>query len=176
MMQDKNDEHGIGGLLMRHRNSLYGYLLTCVRDSHQVEDILQEVAQIAIESIDQLRNKDRFASWLFGIARNRVLLHRRKSERERVLPADVVELLASEAEHIDEPYHIERKEALHECLKKLPERSQQIITQRYDGSIYQVEELAGQVGRTVQATYALLKRIRMKLADCVRNKMGEVKQ
>ena len=161
---------------MQHRSALYGYLFTCVRDSHLAEDLLQEVAQIAIESIDQLRDPDRFANWLFGIARRRVLLHARRSERERVLPADLIELMATDVEEIGNQYQVDRKEALRDCLKHLPDRSREIIMQRYDGSIGRVDELADRIGRTVLATYGLLKRLRLKLADCVQHKLREVSE
>lgn len=174
MRPDSNDEQGIGAKLMRHRSSLYGYLFTCVRDSHLAEDLLQEVAQIAIESISELRDPDRFANWLFGIARRRVLLHARKAERERILPVDLIEVMASDVEEIDNRYQMERKEALRDCLKHLPDRSREIIMQRYDGSVGRVDELADRIGRTVQATYGILKRLRLKLADCVQHKLDEV--
>jgi len=176
MDRDENIEQGIAAKLMQHRRALYSYLFTCVRDSHLAEDLMQEVAQIALESIGDLRDSDRFANWLFGIARRRVLLHARKAGRERILPADVVEMMATDVERIGSQYYLDRKEALRECLEKLPDHSRRAIMQRYDGSISHVDELAKRLGRTVQATYGLLKRIRMKLAGCVQEKLGEIPQ
>jgi len=176
MQSGENHEQGIGAKLMQHRSALYAYLFTCVRDYHLAEDLLQEVAQIAIESIDELRDPSRFSHWLFGIARRRVLLHARKSGRERILPADVIELMATEVQEVGSQYHLERKEALRDCLKLLPPGARDIIMQRYDGSVSHVDELASRLGRTVQATYGVLKRIRMKLAGCVTKKLGEATQ
>jgi len=173
MPPDEDGQHETAARLMQDRRALYSYLLTCVRDSHLAEDLLQEVTQIALESIGDLRDPDRFSNWLFGIARRRVLLHARKAGRERNLPADVVELLATEAQEIGNRRFLDREEALRECLGNLPEHSRRIIIQRYDGSITHVDELAKQLGRTVQATYGVLKRIRMKLADCIQAKLGE---
>lgn len=174
MNRDENANQGIAAKLMQHRRALYSYLFACVRDSHLAEDLIQEVAQIALESIGDLRDPDRFSNWLFGIARRRVLLHARQAGRERTLPADVVELMAADVERIGNQYYLDRKEALRECLEELPDHSRQAIMQRYDGSTSDIGELAKRLGRTVQATYGLLKRIRLKLADCVQQKLGEV--
>lgn len=176
MNSDEKARQGIAAKLMQHRRALHSYIFICVRDSHQAEDLLQEVAQIALESIGELRDPDRFSNWLFGIARRRVLQHVRRTARERVLPADIIETMATEAQDLNSRHFVDREAALRECLEKLPDHSRNIIMQRYDGSVERVDDLAKRLGRTIQATYGVLKRIRRKLAGCVEGKLSEAPQ
>ena len=126
-----------------------------------------------MSSIDTLRDPERFPNWLFGIARRRVLMEFRSQKREQIVPPDVVELLAVEAEATEPERLVERKEFLMECVKELPNSMREILRQRYDGSVDNVEELATKLDRTVQAVYGVLKRMRMKLAACVERKIAE---
>ncbi|QDU92523.1 sigma-70 family RNA polymerase sigma factor [Lignipirellula cremea] len=163
----------MGAKLMQHRRALYGYVYACVRNEHTAEDIVQDVAQIALSSFDTLRDPERFPQWLFGIARRRVLMEHRKHPREQIVPPDVVELLTAEAEATEPEQLRERKEYLQACLEELPEPMQQILRQRYDGSVRDVDELAAKRDRTVQAMYGVLKRLRRKLSACVERKIAE---
>ncbi|MBI4565444.1 MAG: hypothetical protein HY716_12190 [Planctomycetes bacterium] len=55
-------------------------------------------------------------------------------------------------------------------MKSLRGLSRKIITLRY-GSALDVPQIAGSIGKTVQATYALLKRVRLAIRDCVNRKV-----
>lgn len=172
-MQENPKPLDIGARLMQHRRILYSYVFACVRDEHTAEDIVQDVAQIAITSIDSLRDPDRFSNWLFGIARRRVLMEFRNQKREQVMPPDVVELLAVAAENTSPDAVSRRKQFLTECLDDLPAEMREILRRRYDGSVQDISELAVRFGRTVQAIYGVLKRLRVKLASCVERKLAE---
>ena len=160
-------------MLMEHRRALYGYIYACVRDEHIAEDVLQDVAQVALGSIAKLRDPSRTANWLFGIARRQVLENVRKSKRFQCLPSDVIEIMAAEAERITPQSTLDRKRFLMECIDELPVEQRRVIMLRYDGSVDDAEQLASQIGRTVQAVYGLVKRIRTKLSTCVERKIRQ---
>jgi len=160
-------------LFVRHRTSLYGYIFACVRNHNDAEDILQEVSLAVIGAIDKLRDESGFLPWAIEIARRRVLVHVRRSRRTTILPPELIPVLAEAAKRVTATDCIcERSEALLQCLENLPPRSREIITMRYDGSIRGVDELADRLGRTMQATYGVLKRIRQGLRSCVETKLG----
>ncbi len=140
MPEKRSKDNDIGARLMQHRRALYSYIYACVRDEHVAEDIVQDVAQIALTSIDSLRDVERFSNWLFGIARRRVLMEFRSRRREQIVPPDVVELLAVEAEATEPERLAQRKEFLMECVKELPDPMRDILRQRYDGSVLDVGE------------------------------------
>ena len=65
-----------------------------------------------------------------------------------------------------------RVEALRDCLDTLPLESRRLVALRYEDNRRPIETIAQQFGRTVQATYAILKRSRILLRDCVMRKMA----
>ena len=57
------------------------------------------------------------------------------------------------------------------CLESLPGESRRLIMMRYDGSA-DAEELASRFGRSVPGIYALIKRIKMALRECVERRLA----
>lgn len=171
MAENDKRKQDIGAKLMEHRRALYSYIYACVRDEHATEDILQDVAQVALTSVEKLRDPSLAANWLFGIARRQVLEDSRKSKRRQSLPPDVIEMMAAQAERTKPQHILDRKQYLMECIEELPEDHRGIIMRRYDGTTKNSQQLAEQLGRTVQAVYGLVKRIRVQLARCVERKI-----
>jgi DNA-directed RNA polymerase specialized sigma24 family protein len=66
-----------------------------------------------------------------------------------------------------------RARCLNECVDALLPESRRMILMRYSDAGHSVEDIAKTVNRTVQATYALLKRIRAVLRKCVTAKLAE---
>jgi DNA-directed RNA polymerase specialized sigma24 family protein len=66
---------------------------------------------------------------------------------------------------------VTHREALLECLERLPPESQLLLQARYDGSSVDAAALAHRFGRTEQAVYSLLYRIRQALRDCVERRL-----
>jgi RNA polymerase sigma-70 factor (ECF subfamily) len=65
----------------------------------------------------------------------------------------------------------ERHEALAECLQKLPTRDRELVLTRYEpGS--GVAEAAQRTGRSMDAAYKALNRLRKLLHDCVSDRMA----
>ena len=172
-MNDEQRNAMVTALLVRHRTALYGYIFACVRNHHDAEELLQEVSLAAVGSIDKLRDESSFLPWAIEIARRRVLVHVRRSQRTTILPPELIPVLAEAAHRVAATDCIsDRCEALLECLENLPPRSREVIAMRYDGSIRGVDELADKLGRTMQATYGVLKRIRQGLRACVEEKLS----
>jgi len=147
-------------LFLRHRTALYGYIFACVRNHNDAEDVFQEVSLAAV------------VPWAIEIARRRVLAHVRRSQRRTIVSPELVPILAEATNRVATCGCLEeRSEALLDCLENLPPHSREIITMRYDGSIRGVDELADKLGRTMQATYGVLKRIRQGLRACVKRKL-----
>ncbi|MEM1441802.1 MAG: sigma-70 family RNA polymerase sigma factor [Verrucomicrobiota bacterium] len=166
------DAPGIARLLIEHRSVLLGYLVSCVRNHTDAEDLLQEISLAATRSAEDLRSVDGFLPWAREIARRRVLEHYRKSKRLTPIDPELVTRLAETAAEMDLAHQPPaRVEALHACLDALPLESRRLIAKRYDDYSAPVETLAREFGRSVQATYAILKRCRLLLRDCVNQKM-----
>lgn len=161
----------VAGLLMQHRTTLYGYILACVRNHADAEDILQNVSMAVTESVDQLKDLSGFLPWAREIARRRILAHYRRSRREVPMDPDLARHLAEAAERIETKESSEHLEALQQCLERLPEESRELICLRYDSSISGLEVLAERFGRSIQSIYARVKRIKVLLRQCVEKRL-----
>ncbi|MDF1657654.1 MAG: sigma-70 family RNA polymerase sigma factor [Verrucomicrobiales bacterium] len=163
----------IARLLIEHRAILLGYLFSCVRNHADADDLFQEVSLAATRSAENLRNVDGFLPWTREIARRRVLAHYRKSKRLTPMDPDLVTRLAETAAELDRSNEVPaRVEALRACLDALPGESRKLVALRYSDHQRPVENIAREFGRSVQATYAILKRSRQILKDCVSQKMN----
>lgn len=160
-------------LLVRHRSRLFAYILACVRDFDDSEEVFQEVAVTVVASFDKLREESGFLPWAREIARRQILSHFRKSTKNMTYDTELVDVLAKVANETDElDQQDDRAEALAECLSKLPTRSRKILQMRYSDTTYGVDEIATFLGSSMAATYGVLKRIRMALRSCVEKRMA----
>src|SRR5215831_12714088 len=65
-------------LIVRYQHRLLRYLLFLTGNREQAEDLFQEVWMRVLTCGGQFNGKSRFETWLFTIARNLVIDHRRK--------------------------------------------------------------------------------------------------
>ncbi len=172
----KHDAPTITRLLLEHRSALMAYILAAVRNHADADDVFQESSLAIATSFSQLRDENGFLPWAREIARRRILAHVRQNKQLLLIDDELLDKLSEAAARIDQ-LDLQRKESqrnvLHTCLEQLPTESRRLIAMRYDNPTPQVESIARQFGRTVQGTYALLKRIRLVLRDCVDNKLSQ---
>lgn len=177
-MLSVTEDHVIGQadvarLLMKHHTALYAYVFACVRSHHDTEDILQNVSVAVVEAIAQLRDEAGFLPWSREIARRCTLAYCRKKRRERPLDPELVQSLAEAADALehDQPT-APFADALTTCLEGLPPESRRIMVLRYADEFADTEGVAQKVGRSVQAVYAHVKRIKAALRDCVERRLA----
>jgi len=162
----------LAALLMRHQDARYAYVMACVRNYADADDVMQNVSIAVVQSSDGPLEDGRFMAWAREIARRRVLEHQRRSRRLLPIDPTVAERLAEAADRVErEQAGATRREALLDCVEKLPVESQQLLTARYDGSADDVACLAKRFDRSEQGVYSLLYRIRNALRDCVQARL-----
>jgi len=160
-------------LLMQHRTALYSYIFSCVRDHTESEDILHDVCVIAIESFDQLKDKEAFFPWVREIAFHQVLAHLKKKKKETPFNPHVVAALADAVNEVEQEHsQINFRDILMRCLDKLPAHSRELIMVRYDDSEENIADIASQYGKSIQSIYSRLKRIKTVLRNCVANQLS----
>lgn len=173
MIRKRIPQGEVARLLMQHRTALYGYIFACVRNHVDAEDILQNVSVAVTESIQHLQNEAGFLPWAREIARRRVLAHRRATRREMPIDPELVQRLAEAADRLEQTQPAsDHHAALLACLERLPPKSRKLIFMRYNGTVTSVSELAARFGRTVQAVYAQVKRIKAALRNCVERRLA----
>lgn len=158
-------------LMTRHQRQIFAYIYTLVPRRHDAEDLLQDTTVVICEKFHEFRPGSDFVAWACQIAWWRIRYSRQKFARSKVIFDDtVLEAVA----HTARTMHLEvdeRHEALALCLRKLPTRDREFVLTRYepDGG---VEEAARRTGRSMEAAYKALTRIRKLLFDCVSHELS----
>jgi RNA polymerase sigma-70 factor (ECF subfamily) len=65
----------------------------------------------------------------------------------------------------------DRADALRECVARLPERSRQLLAMRYEQGL-PCDEIARACGASVDSVYQNLSRLRGRLEECIRRRLG----
>ncbi|MCL4206607.1 MAG: sigma-70 family RNA polymerase sigma factor [Pirellulaceae bacterium] len=172
---DETDRHGeFLRLYTKYQHRILAYIFVLVPNRTDTEDILQETAVLLWEKFDQFQAGTDFAAWACRVAFLIVSNHRKRFTRSKLIFSD--DLLAAVADRALEmtPHLDDRREALQECLKRLDDRDRRMVTARYEprGDARRAAEASG---RTLQATYKALYRIRKALFDCVTLRVAEGK-
>jgi len=159
-------------LYTRHQYRILAYIFTLVPNRSDAEDLLQETSMLLWEKFDQFEPGTDFTAWACRVAFLKVSDYRRQFVRAKlVLSNELLESIAARAIELA-PHLDQRRRALNDCLKRLEERDRLMILARYEpgGS---VDRAARTCGRSLQATYKALYRIRKALFDCVSLRVAE---
>jgi RNA polymerase sigma-70 factor (ECF subfamily) len=158
-------------LMTRHQRQIFAYIYTLVPDRHDAEDLLQETSVVICEKFDEFTPGTDFVAWACQIAWWRIRYSRQKFARSKVVfDEDVLESVAHTAMTMREELD-ERHEALAACLQKLPARDRELVLTRYEPGCG-VAEAAERTGRSMDAAYKALNRLRKLLHDCVTNELA----
>jgi RNA polymerase sigma-70 factor, ECF subfamily len=150
----------------RHEQKLYRYVASLLASPNDVEDILQETARILWQKFDQYRPDEPFLPWACRIAHFEVLNHyQRERTRQKHFQPAVIEVLAEARLEHDELFEAQSR-WLGECIEKLAETDRRLIEQRY-ASKNTLAEMASKTGRTANALYKSMQRVRRTLLECV---------
>jgi len=94
------------------------------------EELTQEVFLAAFRSLGSLREPEKIAAWLQGIARNLSRMHRRRAGMNGRVASDQAAVSGEGASAIRS---VERQHLLHEVLLGVTERSRQVLVLHYLG-------------------------------------------
>jgi RNA polymerase sigma-70 factor (ECF subfamily) len=154
-------------LLMRHEPALRAYARSLLPDWHLVDEAIQEASVTLWQKFDQLGDESGFLPWAKVVVRFKCLSVIGQLGRDRkVFSEGVLELLAAEAESFDVEERAAAMQALRSCLSKFSLPHQELLLAPYSGE-GRVTALAEQSGKSANALYKLLGRLREKLSDCV---------
>lgn len=161
------------GLLTRNQRKIFAYIYTLVPNRADAEDILQETSVTIFEKFDDFELGTDFVAWANRIAWWKVKSAQQKFARSKVVfNEEVMEAVVATAGEMQTEMS-DRHEALGSCLKKLNERDRRMVLTRYESGSG-VERAAAQAGRSRQAAYKALGRIRQLLLDCVTNEVDRL--
>ena len=173
MTPAENDKHDqFLRLYVEHEEALNGFVRTLVPTREDAREVMQEVASVLWRKFEELKSPQDFRRWAFGIARFEALALARDRARDRhVFSDELLMQLVEEAEEAADSMKAER-EALEQCLQKLPEAQRSLVEAAYQSGV-RIDELAGRLGRTAMSLYKSLHRIRIALMDCTKRVLAQ---
>ncbi len=160
-------------LFLQNERRLYAYILTILPNRADADDVLQEASLAMWDRFDETNPPNDFLAWARRVAYYKVLDFYKKSERLRVRLSKVfLERVAETAsEQADVLRLDDHREALEACLEKLPPRDRELLACRFaDGAT--TLSTSQQVGRSVEAVYKALAKLRQSLFDCVQRTLA----
>jgi RNA polymerase sigma-70 factor, ECF subfamily len=160
-------------LFLQNERRLYAYILTLLPNRADADDALQEASLAMWDKFDATSPPSDFLAWARRVAYYKVLdfykkAHRLRARLSRVFLERVAETAAEQADvlRLDD-----RREALAACVEKLAPRDRDLLARRFaDGAT--TESASAEVGRSVDAVYKALAKLRQILFDCVQRTLA----
>mgnify|MGYP000005847210 CR=1 FL=1 len=151
--------------LLRIRERATAFAYAVLRNFHAAEDAFQEAALVVVRRLDDYSGAG-FEPWFWTILRN-VLGSRIRAGRHAAVLADpaILERLAgaAAAAPASPPEDVDRIAA---CLQRLDAKARLVLHWRFLEEAG-CDEIARRLGRSIQGAYALIKRSRQALRECV---------
>jgi RNA polymerase sigma-70 factor (ECF subfamily) len=153
-------------LFLQHQSDLRAFIGAVLRDRAERDDLLQETALVLWKEFERYDRSRQFGAWARGIAAKKVLQRLDRGEpRSASLPDAVVPAILAAFDRAEGPADA-RRDALQTCLDRLSEQSRRLLMLRYEQG-HTVAQLAEELGRSMEAIYKALTRIRLKLRECI---------
>jgi RNA polymerase sigma-70 factor (ECF subfamily) len=157
-------------LFLRSEREIFRYVAVLVPNVTDAEDIVQQTAIALWEKFEAYDPAQPFTPWACRFALNKARQWIERRQRwQALLEAGLAEELMERREALRPEVEV-RLRNLESCLCKLP-RDQRELVEGYYYHRTGIEALSESSGRTVQATYKALQRIRQALLNCV-NRAG----
>ena len=153
-------------LFLRSEREIFRYVAALVPNVIEAEEIVQQTALALWEKFDSYDPARPFTPWAcrFALNKARQWMERRQ-KWQALLAGGLAEELAQRREALA-PELERRLIHLQGCVARLPEEQRAVV----EGYYYRrlgIEALAAESGRSVEATYKCLQRIRQALKQCV---------
>ncbi len=164
-MNDDDRYEAFTRLLMEHAPRVRSFLRGLLPSWSEVEEVAQEASLVAWRKFDDFEEGTSFGGWLLTIARFEALKYRRRVARSPlVFVDDVWDLLAEEAS--GEGVQQIRRRHLEGCLEKMDISKRELLLKVHSPGVV-MREVALQAGKSEQAFYKIIQRLRAVLLDCV---------
>ena len=161
----RGDSEGLAGLMQRHQDRLFRYLLRLTGDEPMAEDVFQQAWLQVTERISRYDAARPFAPWLFTVARNLAL-----DQLRRIRPESLEEAgePAAPAGTGDDPLvravAVERASRLLGAVGALAPLDREVLSLRFDAD-FELPQLAEALGVPVPTAKARLYRALARLRE-----------
>jgi RNA polymerase sigma-70 factor (ECF subfamily) len=158
------DREALGFLYTRYADNVYGYVRSIVHDTHEAEDVTQQVFAKLIHAIGKYEEREvPFFAWVLRVARNLAVDHLR---RQRMVP---VEEICTSDEGSGDPTSGRHMSDLREALSELPKDQCEVLVLRHFAGLSPAE-IAIRTGRSEGSIHGLHHRGRRALQAELRSR------
>ena len=162
-------------LLLEHEPSVRAFLRGLLPSWNDVDEVIQEASLVAWRKYGEFEKGTAFGGWLLTIARYEALAHRRRlAKSQLVFSDDVWEAVADDL--VDETLEDESPQMyrsyLESCLSRLrPEQRALLLKVHSPRTV--IREVAAKSGKSEQAFYKTIQRLRTTLVKCISQSVAE---
>ena len=153
--------------LTKHQQVIGAFIKSLLPVHADVDALLQEVNVTLWEKRPEFQQGSNFKAWAFQVAKYHALNERRKLQRNQLLVFDdaVINQLI-QLNPAEEQAMSKKQAALEHCLTMLSTKNRQLVRARYTKG-ESLEKYAANNGCNAGTLRATLRRIRIKLKDCI---------
>lgn len=174
---DAGDVRGaLDRLMRRHGTTVFRYCREALRDPVLAEDVHQQIFIEAYRDLPRFARRSSLRTWLFGVARHRVLdaakaRTRARGHFEQVEVRDTPDLRADPGTSLDDARWCE---AMMLCLDRLNEHVRTALLLRYQQG-FTFEEMAEICRESAGTLQARVARALSGLRTCIEAQLGDVR-
>lgn len=160
----EGDRSAYEQLIARHDRQLAAWLMRQVRQSADVDDVLQEILLKAWKSANTYQGGN-YRAWLFQVARSCLMDWARRSKRHTATNLDEAPEQAERSNN-QSRHASDHSAAVENCLGKLDERGRLLIKARFGGED-DLPAVCNKLGVEKKTAQNLLSMALNRLRDCV---------
>ena len=134
----KGDSKSFEALIQKHKNKIYAFILSKIRNRDLAEDIFQDTFIKVINSLQKgkYNEEGKFLPWVMRIANNLVIDYFRKSKKKRTIAPtddfDIFDILQDGEKNIeDNLVNNQIHKDLRKLIEHLPEDQKKVLKMRY---------------------------------------------
>lgn len=167
----RGDLQAFGSLMDRHLDHVHAFISMKLPVAHLVDELTHETLVFAFRHIHEFTNGTAFRAWLRAIASNKIRAEVERycrEERNRLSYGErrLLDISISQTDLADS----RELDALHDCLRKIPEKMRALLTLKYQDES-STAEIAHRLERSLAWVRTTLCRLRQQLKECVENKL-----
>ncbi len=162
------DENGLAQLIERHKNRVYTYIFSKLKDEELANDVFQDTFVKVINTIKTKRYNEegKFLPWVMRIAHNLVIDHFRREKRMPTISSTQNDyelfdnIRGAERNVENQIIHEQIENDLHKLIEYLPEEQKEVLKLRHYSEM-SFKEIAEQTGVSINTAlgrmrYALI--------------------
>ena len=163
----EGDSQSFEVLIKRHKNKLYGFIISKIRDKDLAEDIFQETFIKVINSLKKgmYNEEGKFLPWVMRIANNLIIDHFRRSKKMRIISQannfDIFDIIHDNEKNIeDNLVNHQINKDLKKIIEYLPQDQKEVLKLRYYAGL-SFKEISDNTGVSINTSlgrmrYALI--------------------